>query len=589
MATDSWTGATSGTSNFWRDASQWSNRVPIGTSDVVIGKAGTYSVSITAVDRPYQIRSLSLGNALGTIRLVDDNSLSITGQANLIHGIFDVGATGTGSILRGFTFDATSTVMSEGVLNVGGAMQGKAGSTVVIDGGSIFAGSVTGSGKYTISLDGSLEVGGNITNTTSITFADSGANTLLLDGVGTTLDASVSGFGGKNQIDIGALPFQGDYTTSYSGTTLTILENGAPVFTFAHINNPGAFAFSDDGGGGTEMSVCYARGTMLRTPDGEVAVEALIPGAQVMTLVDGMLLPARVVWVGSRHLDLTTHPTRRLVAPVRIERGAFADGVPHRDLLVSPDHAILADGKLICARQLLNGVTISQEADQAEVDYYHLELESHAIVLAEGLPAETYLDTGNRGFFAVPGLRRLLYPDPSGDGVHPTREANSCAPFVTDPASIRPIWQRLADRAEALGRSLPKLSTTDDPALRLLADGHPIKPIAGDDRRFVFALPRNISEVRLVSRASAPSDTQPWLGDCRRLGVSVSRLVIRDADEVYDVPLDHPNIARGWWAPERDGIALRRWTDGDAVLPLPAMLGLAVLEVRLAGTVTYIA
>ena len=70
------------------------------------------------------------------------------------------------------------------MLNVGGALQGKAGSTVIIDGGSIFAGSVTGSGKYTISLDGRLEVGGNITNTTSITFADSGSNTLLLDGAG---------------------------------------------------------------------------------------------------------------------------------------------------------------------------------------------------------------------------------------------------------------------------------------------------------------------------------------------------------------------------------------------------------------------
>ena len=169
------------------------------------------------------------------------------------------------------------------------------------------------------------------------------------------LDASVSGFGGNNQIDIGALPFQDDYTTSYSGTTLTILHGGAPVYTFTHINNPGAFTFSSDDDGGTEMSVCYARGTMIRTPDGEVAVQALTPGAQVMTMVDALLLPARVVWVGSRHLDLTTHPTRRLVAPFRIERGAFADGLPHRDLLVSPDHAILADGKLICARQLLNG------------------------------------------------------------------------------------------------------------------------------------------------------------------------------------------------------------------------------------------
>ena len=229
MPTDSWIGANTGSSNLWRNAAQWSNGIPISSSDVVIGKAGTYSVVITAGDRPNQVRSLSLGGAPGTVRLVDDGSLSITGQANLTHSIFAVGATGTGSILRGFTFDASSTVMAEGVLNVGGALQGKAGGTVIIDGGSIFAGSVTGSGKYTISLDGRLEVGGNITSTTSITFADSGSNTLLLDGVGTRLDASISGFGGDNQIDIGALPFQDDYTTSYSGTTLTILDGGAPV------------------------------------------------------------------------------------------------------------------------------------------------------------------------------------------------------------------------------------------------------------------------------------------------------------------------------------------------------------------------
>ena len=154
MPTDSWTGANTGSSNLWLNAAQWSNGIPISSSDVVIGKAGTYSVVITAGDRPNQVRSLSLGGAPGTVRLVDDGSLSITGQANLTHSIFAVGATGTGSILRGFTFDASSTVMAEGVLNVGGALQGKAGGTVIIDGGSIFAGSVTGSGKYTISLDG---------------------------------------------------------------------------------------------------------------------------------------------------------------------------------------------------------------------------------------------------------------------------------------------------------------------------------------------------------------------------------------------------------------------------------------------------
>ena len=85
-----------------------------------------------------------------------------------------------------------------------------------------------------------------------------------------------------------------------------------------------------------------------------------------------------------------------MVAPIRIQRDAFADGMPHRDLVVSPDHAIFVDGKLICARQLVNGTTIRQELDWTAVDYYHVELDQHAILLAEGLPAESYLDTGNQ-------------------------------------------------------------------------------------------------------------------------------------------------------------------------------------------------
>jgi hypothetical protein len=79
--------------------------------------------------------------------------------------------------------------------------------------------------------------------------------------------------------------------------------------------------------------------------------------------------------------------------------------MPNRDLVVSPDHAIFVDGKRICARQLVNGTTIRQERDWTAVDYYHVELDRHAILLAEGLPAESYIDTGNRGFLPTQMLR----------------------------------------------------------------------------------------------------------------------------------------------------------------------------------------
>ena len=106
-----------------------------------------------------------------------------------------------------------------------------------------------------------------------------------------------------------------------------------------------------------------------------------------------------------------------------------------------------------------------------------------------------------------------------------------------------------------------------------------IKPVLTDALRYVFMLPRGVSEVRLVSHAAAPSDACPWLEDRRRLGVQVARLVVRGGDELCDIPLDHPSLVSGWWAAERDGIALRRWTDGNAVLPLPAVGGVPMLEI----------
>ena len=591
MATNSWVGATTGTSNFWSAASNWSNGVPTNTNDVVINASGTYTVVITAAERPYQIKTLHVGSASGSIRLIDDGSLSVIGNANLTHGIFDVGAGATGSVFGNFTLDANSSAMTEGVFNIGSGII-DSGGTVDVDGGILFAGSVSGSGDYAISLDGTLEVGGNVTGVNAaanvISFGDTGSDTFLLDNAGSSLNATIAGFGGANEIDIGSLPFSNQLTTHYDGTTLIINSGNAAVFTIAHINNPGAFALADDGSGGTVLMVCYAEGTMVEAIDGEVAVESLRPGDQVMTLCDGEFVPVPVIWIGHRRVNVAAHPQPRMIAPIRIEQSAFADNVPHRDLLVSPDHAILTDGKLICARQLTNGATIRQDTDRNSIVYYHVELEKHAIMLAEGLPAESYLDTGNRGFFANSDQPGHLYPDLTDDADNATREANSCEPFATDESSIQPVWQRLAERAAALGRRPASPQTSSDPKLRLLAGGRLIKPVTTDPHRYIFMLPRGVSEVHLVSHAAAPCDTRPWLEDRRRLGVLVARLVVRGGDERCDIPLDHPSLVSGWWAAERDGTALRRWTDGNAVLPLPAVDGVPMLEIAIADTVPYI-
>jgi len=66
--------------------------------------------------------------------------------------------------------------------------------------------------------------------------------------------------------------------------------------------------------------------------------------------------------------------------------------------------------------------------------------------------------------------------------------------------------------------------------------------------------------------------------------------VLRGANELREVPVDHPGLSKGWHAVERNGVALRRWTNGDAVLSLPVLGGPAMLEIRASsGGMVYLA
>jgi hypothetical protein len=143
---------------------------------------------------------------------------------------------------------------------------------------------------------------------------------------------------------------------------------------------------------------CFAAGTRIATAAGEVPVEHLNEGDLPLP-VFGRAMP--VVWRGYRHIDCARHPRPETVWPVRIAAGAFGPDLPRRDLRLSPDHAVYVGGVLIPVRYLVNGMSIRQEPVQ-RATYWHLELAAHGIVLAEGLPAETYLDTGNRSLFDAP-------------------------------------------------------------------------------------------------------------------------------------------------------------------------------------------
>jgi hypothetical protein len=148
---------------------------------------------------------------------------------------------------------------------------------------------------------------------------------------------------------------------------------------------------------------CFMAGTRIMTPHGEVAVEALREGDEVLT-VSGQA--KRIVWIGKRLTDCSRHPEVEKILPVRIAAGAFGPDLPRRDLYLSPEHAVFAEGVMIPVRELVNGTSIVQERVRLAL-YFHIELETHDVVLAEGLPAETYLDTGNRRQLAQDGVVQL--------------------------------------------------------------------------------------------------------------------------------------------------------------------------------------
>ncbi len=288
---------------------------------------------------------------------------------------------------------------------------------------------------------------------------------------------------------------------------------------------------------------CYCAATRILTARGEIAVEDLREGDLALT-ESGRLRPIR--WIGRRALKLASHAAPEKVWPVRIRAGAFGTGRPCRDLWVSPGHNIPWRGALIPAILLANGQTVEQIHVES-VTYYHVELDAHDILLADGLPAESYLDCGNRTAFENGGGALELHPD-----FEPKWPGDACLPIAKSGAGVEAAKAHLLARARNLGFAL-----TDDPDLRLLADGQTIRPrIEGP--RHIFSLPEGARKLRLVSRVWSPGHMRPDSADDRRLGVLVTRLECDGARQNLAA------LGQGWQAVESPDW---RWTQGEAVLP----------------------
>jgi T5SS/PEP-CTERM-associated repeat protein len=441
--------------------------VGAGNTDIGLNAGGTGNVDIEGTGSELNIiNSLNIGDAgVGVLTLGNNTELTVGNNIN-------VGANGILNQLGGSIDPSTITIAPSG-------RQGGHGSTTasveISNAGTLYA----SSGTETVNTplitapagkSGILEIDTNGDLVLNVTSVDATQSVNFTDGTGILTLGTIGGFGGTIATVISGdeIILQGtsiaadsynttsDVLTLFNGTAGTIgaLQLAASVDGFALLPN---------GSGGITVAPCFMAGTRISTERGEVAVEDLREGDRVQVVrIAGATPPPNlgplrgpspqgegeyihvrdspspcgrgagggvsaqpIIWIGHRTIDCARHPDPRKVWPVRIAAGAFGPNRPCRDLFLSPDHAVHLASVLIPIKHLINRTTIAQ-MPRDTVTYYHIELPEHSVLLAENLPAESYLDIGDRSQFANGGGAITLHPDFSAR----VWEARGCLPLI---------------------------------------------------------------------------------------------------------------------------------------------------------------
>jgi autotransporter passenger strand-loop-strand repeat protein len=378
------------------------------------------------------------------------SNTTVSGGGTLI--VLSGGHADPTTILSGGSETVSAGGEDDGALISGGTqyVYGSASGTTVFNGGTQVVES-GGTVSHTTISSGILELASGGTVSGDIIFASSGGN-LTVDGAAMPAN-TIDGFVAGDTIDLSSITNSAgshvdmDYTTD----VLTVTE-GSNTYQF-HFNPTESFAgdffhLAADGNGTqiTEDQIaCYLRGTLIATEHGEVPVERLAIGDDVLT-ASGVSRPIK--WIGTRAYAGRFIMGRKDILPVCFKAGALGENVPKRDLWISPHHAMYFEnqsgGVLIEARDLVNGASIVQAEQADEVEYFHIELETHDVILAEGALSETFVDDESRGMFHNAYEYSALYTD---EEMTPARY---CAPRLDQGYEVEAVRQRLALRAGLL-------------------------------------------------------------------------------------------------------------------------------------------
>ena len=427
--------------------------VKVGSTTLTLSGANTFSGGATLTEGAIVVGDDAALGA-GALAMAQGTILGFAGDHTVANAI-SIAGDPTFEVASGETETLMGAITDADANNPGVVEKIGAGKLILADGASNYSGGTTiAAGTLELAVADTL-TNGVVTSggagTGAITFAGNGGQpaTLALTSVaqpgdGGTFGNSLIDFGDDDAIDLESLA----YTSGGNGVELTVTnnllsvtENGATESFI--LSNPSAqhYYAHNDGAGGTLINdavACYCPGGLILTERGEVAVEDLRIGERVVTAA-GVARPIK--WIGTRAYSARFARNNADAHPICFKAGSLADDTPHRDLWVSPKHAMFLDGALIPAERLVNGATVVRPPPSADVRYVHVELDSHDVLVVNGAASESFVDDSSRAMFHNAASYAALYPDARRE------PAIYCAPRVEDGHALERVRRRLAERA----------------------------------------------------------------------------------------------------------------------------------------------
>lgn len=412
--------------------------------------SGTYAGAILAGGALYNAGHIT---ASGSVQIVSGSAITSSGTGVLAGAPVYISNSGViGGLEEGISLAAGGVVLNTGTIAASGTATQYAGAytfgpgtailnntgafTLIAGTGARFTGAVTddaGDGALTLASGAGVLDIDSFSGFSNIDFATGAA--WLLEGSSGQLAGgeTISGFTAGDTIMLdGFAATDGRY---YGGFGL-VLSNGGGSYPMLHFaDGATGFDIATDGTNTTITAACFCTGTRIATPGGEVPVEDLCIGDEVLTLHAG---PKQIKWIGRRSYA-APFADGDFIRPLRIRPGALGEDIPRRALHVSPGHALFLGGALVPGWRLLNGASVTQALHVELVEYYHIELDAQEVIFAEGCPVESYIGAELRGQFHNAAEFSVLYPNAA--------DQSPCLTLLEEGFALEAVQRQVAARA----------------------------------------------------------------------------------------------------------------------------------------------